>query len=69
MKIALPVMSLERIAHLTKPAPLKPKGAAPHLSLSVNYTSSILVQCAVVKKKMSFSAPPAREARNTSRQE
>jgi len=29
MKIALPVVPLEGIAHQTKPAPLKPKGAAP----------------------------------------
>jgi hypothetical protein len=29
MKIPLPVMPLERIAHPTKPAPLNPKGAAP----------------------------------------
>ena len=31
MKIALPVMPLEWMAHGTKPAPLKPKGAAPPL--------------------------------------
>jgi len=36
MKIALPVMPLEWMAHRTKPAPLKPKGAAPRLSPSAN---------------------------------
>ena len=36
MKIALPVMPLECMAHQTKPAPLKPKGAAPRRSPSAN---------------------------------
>jgi hypothetical protein len=58
MKIALPVMSLERIAHPTKSAPLKPKGAAPRLSPSVNYTSGMLSQCATVKRKVSVRHPP-----------
>jgi hypothetical protein len=59
MKIALPVMPLECIAHRTKPAPLKPKGAAPRLSPSANCRSGMLVQCAPLKKKKtSLRHPP-----------
>src|SRR5258708_4721259 len=61
MKIALPVMPLECIAHRTKPAPLKPKGAAPRLSPSANCRSGMLVQCAPLKKKKtSLRHPPSR---------
>jgi len=54
MKIALPVMPLERMAHRTKPAPLK-RGAAPRLSPSA-IKKCMLVQCAPVKKKKTSRA-------------
>jgi hypothetical protein len=60
MQIALSVMPFKSIAHPTKLAPLKPKGAAPAYSPSVNYRSGIFVPCASVKKKnLSLRHPPA----------
>src|SRR5260370_26859486 len=50
MKIALPVIPLEWIAHRTKPAPIKPKGAAPRLLHSSTCSSWMLDYGAPVTK-------------------
>src|SRR5579859_1346639 len=57
MKIALPIVTLERIAHPTKPAPLNSKGAAPRCH--PRPIAEVVCYSSAPTSRKNISAPPA----------